>query len=132
MEDFIQNILKINKTIIPKLVVNRFVAVFPSAINIEWYLNGEIYEAVFHENDLEKLVYLDKTGTIIEVKVNLLLSLIPASISEIAAKHGELMNAIEIKSDESVTYEIIVRDKDLVRSLIEIDESGIILNKKLL
>jgi hypothetical protein len=124
--------LQISKTVIPKIVVNNFNKVFPDAINVEWYLNGEIFEAVFHENDLEKIAFIDNKGTTIETKVNLALSLIPFAIAQIASNHGEIMNAIKITNNDSITYEIIVRDQKLNRYLIEFDDKGLIFNKKLL
>jgi hypothetical protein len=132
MEDFFQNILQINKTIVPKIVAKSIVEFFPHAINIEWFQNGEIFEAVFHEDDIEKIVFISTKGDILETKVNLPLSLIPSDISKEAFMHGEIMNAIKIIADVSITYEIIVRDLNLNRFLIEFDKKGLIYNKKLL
>jgi hypothetical protein len=132
VEDFFLNMMQINHTVIPKIVMNSFNKVFPDAINVEWYLNGEIFEAVFHENDLEKIALIDKQGNTIEIKINLPLALIPSVISKIALNHGELMNAIKITTKDTIAYEIIVRDLKLNRYLIEFDEKGLIFNKKLL
>jgi hypothetical protein len=132
VEDFFQNILSNSKTVIPKLVVNNFTKLFPEAMNIEWYLNGDNFEAVFHENDLEKIAFIDKYGNNIETKVNLPLSMLSTSIVQIALKQGEIMNAIKIITKDSTAYEIIVRDLKSNRYRIEIDEEGGLFNKKLL
>jgi hypothetical protein len=132
VEDFLQNLMQINKTIVPKIVTNGFKKAFPDAINIEWYHNGQIFEAVFHENDLEKIAIIDSTGSMVELKINLLLKLIPSSIADIASQHGEIMNAIKIISGEEITFEIIIRDQKLDRYKIEFDKKGFIYNKNLL
>jgi hypothetical protein len=132
MEDFFQNMLQISKTVIPIVVVSNFIRIFPDALNVEWYLNGEIFEAVFHENELEKIAFFDIEGNNLETKVNLPLALLSSTIASIASTYGEIMNAIKITNREEITFEIIVRDLELNRYRVELDDKGIFINKNLL
>jgi hypothetical protein len=54
-DNLFQNILQSSKARIPSLVLECFSDLFPEAINVEWYNIGKTYEAVFYDNDLEKI-----------------------------------------------------------------------------
>jgi len=57
---------------------------------------------------------------------------LPENIKATVAGKGELMNAVMINRGNSITYEIIFRDENLVRSVMMLDEKGAILEEKLL
>jgi hypothetical protein len=132
MDNFFRNILNDLKTNIPELIRNNFSHAFPNAINVEWFLNCEVFEAVFHENDLEKIVIYDKNGLIIETKINISKSSLPIEILNTVNTLGEIMNVILIISGEKKNYEIIFRDEKLTRFQLNIDENGSYMEKKLL
>ncbi len=57
---------------------------------------------------------------------------LPGNIIDIVRKKGELMNAVMINKGNSITYEIIFRDTDLVRSVMLLNEKGVIQEERLL
>jgi len=128
MDNFFENILRDSKTAVPEAIRYSFSQNFPDALNTEWYINVHIFEAVFHENDLEKIAFFDYNGTLIETKVNILKTGLPYYILDAASSHGEIMNAIEITSIAKKRYEIILRDDKLTRYVYYFDEEGNLLN----
>jgi hypothetical protein len=132
VDNFFHNILRSIKVKTPAIVAKRFIDAFPNSINVEWYYTDKIYEAVFYENDLEKIVRIDKEGNIIDTKVNLPLDILQDSIFKKASIHGEIMNAILISDGSRTFFELIVRDKELRRYLAFFNEEGELLKKNLL
>jgi hypothetical protein len=131
-DNLFQNILKSSKARIPSLVLKCFSDLFPEAINVEWYNIEKTYEAVFYDNDFEKIIRINEEGNIIDTKVNLPLHIIPDRIARNAISEGEIMNAISITEGDNTYYELIVRDKKLNRYLALYNDKAELLNKILL
>lgn len=92
--------------------------------------NPNYWEAIFYEKKVEKIARFDIEGKLLEHRVNLMGNAIPATISKALKDHHEIMNCIAIHSTGSVQYELIVRDKDLTRFLILIDQAGQIIKEE--
>ncbi len=116
----------------PDAVKNALAEKFPDVINIEWNKSGDVYEAIFYKDSIEHIANFDKKGVLSVYKMFLPEGFLPENIKSKVAGKGELMNAVMINSGNSITYEIIYRDKDLVRSVMLLNEKGIILEEKLL
>jgi hypothetical protein len=131
-DNLFQNILKISKLKMPLPVLKSFNQLFPDAINVEWHYTDKVYEAVFYDNELEKIIRIEKNGKWLDTKINLPLRLLPEHISIAACIEGEIMNAISIFEGIRTFYELIVRDKDLKRYLALYDDSAELITKVLL
>lgn len=132
MNIFFKNILSDKSTNPPEEVKNHFFAFFHNPFNIDWYTEDDFYEAIFYENDLEKIAKYDTEGNFINVKTNISVDQLPQNVLSEAQSFGEIMNAILISNNSETIYEIIFRNKDLVRFELMLDHEGkVISNQKL-
>lgn len=116
---------------IPEKVKEALHLQFPEALNVEWEVRNDIYEAVFYRDDIEFIAKISEDKGIVEYKQNLKLDDLPAGISTECLKSGEIMNAIGITRGSAIFYEVIVRDKNLDRSVLLMDESANLLESRL-
>jgi len=123
--------LKKDHKSIPKFINQKLLAFFPRAINIEWNKNQNTFEALFYMDEVELIAKLNDKGELIEYKNNIRKNEIPEIVGLETYKHGEIMSAIAIYFGEEVHYEIIIRQKDLVRYLLILDSQGILLEKRM-
>jgi hypothetical protein len=129
---FFKNILSDKLTNPPEEVKNHFFDFFTNPFNIDWYAEEDYYEAVFYEDDLEKIAKYDTEGNFVNVKTNIQVDQLPQNILSIAQSHGEIMNTIIISNSSETYYEIIFRDKELSRYELLLDRDGkIVSNQKL-
>lgn len=113
-------------------VAQAFDSRFPNAISVEWVCRNNDYEAVFYFDGIECIALYDDQGNLFLLKKNLSIDKLPKLIAEQSQKEGELMNAVAVESNQSVMYQLIVRDKALVRYVLYINEAGHITEKKTL
>ena len=123
--------LKKDHKSIPKFINQKLLAFFPRTINIEWNKNQNTFEALFYMDEVELIAKLNDKGELIEYKKNIRKNEIPEIVGLETYKHGEIMSAIAIYFGEEVHYEIIIRQKDLVRYLLILDSQGILLEKRM-
>jgi hypothetical protein len=105
---------------------------FPKALNVEWDKIKKGYEALFHERETEKIVHFDHSGQLFEIRTNLCFDQLPDIIRWPAQTYGELMNAIRIERKSTTFFEIIFRDKMLVRYQLIFDDAGNVLKNEVL
>jgi len=117
---------------IPDAVLKGFTDTFHNSINIEWTKTGKVYEALFYENELEKIARFDKKGKLIEIRTNIAPNSITGKVKSAAVSIGEVMNVIEIKRSDEILYEIIVRENPVKRILLLFNEQAELLTKKVL
>lgn len=131
VKNFFQKIFTANKDIhVPEPVKEKFAEQFDESLNIEWHKTGDKYEAVFYKEDLEHIACYKKDGQMHCLKINLPLAKVPEDIVNAAETHGELMNAIYIECDDTQNFELIVRDSELIRFTLLLNESGEVLEKE--
>jgi hypothetical protein len=116
----------------PELVKNSLKERFPSVINVEWNKSGDIYEAIFYKDNIECIANFDRSGLLIVYKMFLSEGYLPQNIKSTMAGKGEIMNAVMINKGNSITYEIIYRDSELIRYLMLFSELGVILEERVL
>jgi hypothetical protein len=114
----------------PKKILNEFCDFFPDALNIEWNKTNDGFEALFHDDQIEKIACFNSNGHLLETRTNLNPLDLPGQIFKIANKYGELMNAIFIEKNTGNIFEIIIRMDDLSRMLILISEKNEILKQE--
>ena len=130
--NFIEKLIKGERKEPPFDVVQSFTSSFPEAVNIDWYEEGDRYEAVFYLNSIEHIALFDSEANLLQYKMSLQEQNLPGLILQKAYEKGELMNAVLINSGNNIRYECILRDKDLKRWLLLYDDSGNVLNDSLL
>lgn len=132
MNKLLKNIFLTPFKHIPEKVKEVLRAQFPEALNVEWDFKNKVYEAVFYVNEVEFIAMISEGIGIIEYKQNLRIDELPAHITKECVSSGEIMNAIAITKEAAIFYEVIVRDKKMVRSALLLNESGKLLENKLL
>lgn len=113
-----------NQSAIPSSLKQQLLKKFPKAINVEWTSTLPYFEAVFYDTEIEHLAKYDKTGVLLELKRNLRLPNIPKTIANEALPYGEMMNCIEVSSNDTVFFEIICRNTKHERRILIIDQAG--------
>lgn len=108
----------------PQRVAKSLTVHFAGARSIEWYPHGNTYEAVFFHDNVEKIAWFDASGNLIEYRVNISPDGIPSPIREAVDPQFEIMNCISVYTADKVTWELIVRDKMLVRYKLILDSLG--------
>lgn len=116
----------------PEVVKNSLKERFPSVINVEWNKSGDIFEAIFYKDNIECIANFDRSGLLIVYKMFLSEDYLPQNIKSTMEQKGEIMNAVMINKGNSITYEIIYRDKELIRYLMLFSEIGVILEERVL
>jgi len=122
--NFIKSLFYEENDLPGKKLTQIFYNLFPVAKNVEWHPKNGNIEAIFYEDDVEKIAEFDKVGNCILFKANMNVLSLQREIRKIAEQYGEIMNTIRIERDKSVQFEIIVRDKLLTRYLLILDEEG--------
>jgi hypothetical protein len=116
----------------PEIVKNSLKERFPTVINVEWNKSGDIYEAIFYKENIECIANFDRSGVLIVYKMFLSEGYLPQNIKTTMMGKGEIMNAVMINKGNSITYEIIYRDQELIRYLMLFSEIGNILEERVL
>jgi len=129
MKNILSKIFNFTNVNLPAPVKIAFAEKFGESLNVEWLQTDDFYEAIFYLEEIEHIGRFDASGKILNLKKNLSIQSTPLHIKEKAAKHGELMNAIEIIEDEIVGYELIVRDESLIRFSLLLNEKGGLIHK---
>jgi len=123
-ELFFKSWLTANATKAPEIVSKSFRMKFHGAINVEWFKTEDCYEAVFYDNDIEKISRFSHNGDWVETRTNLDMTALNDSVRHSAESFGEIMNAILIELPGLKKYEIIIRDKQLSRFLLILSDKG--------
>jgi len=129
MKNILGKIFNFSNLSLPDAVKDSFLKKFGNSINVEWIHSDDFFEAIFYLNDVEHIAYFDSLGVLLNLKKNLSIASTPEHIRQKALLHGELMNTIEISEDKIVGYELIVRDKDLIRYSLLLNEQGGLIQK---
>lgn len=129
MKNILSKIFKFSSVSLPSKVKDSFFEKFGDSINVEWLHTDDIYEAIFYLEEIEHIAHFDTVGKLLNLKKNLPIHTTPEHIKEKAALHGELMNVIEIREEEIIGYELIIRDETLIRFSLLLNEKGGLIQK---
>jgi hypothetical protein len=122
--EFIVNIFRQQKKSVPSAVAGSLRVNFPSATGVEWSQPGQLFEAIFFHDNAEKIARFDSDGNLLEYRVNIPPTDIPSEVKSAVNEEFEIMNCISVFISGLTTYELIVRNRDLVRYLMVIDHRG--------
>jgi hypothetical protein len=109
---------------VPSAVREGFKVNFSDTKNAEWSRHHSLFEVIFYHEGREKIARFDGEGTLLEYRINMQLGTIGALVQQKVSLEGEIMNCIELHSVDTVKYEFIVRDTELVRYLLLTDITG--------
>jgi hypothetical protein len=113
----------------PESCLQLFNDNFRGAINIDWFENGDRYEAIFYKDNIEHIAYYNKNGSLEVYKMFLPTQFLPESIKSTLERKGEIMNLVLINKGNSINYEVIIRDKDLQRYLFLVSDLGNVISE---
>ncbi|MBN1184198.1 MAG: hypothetical protein JXB49_18055 [Bacteroidales bacterium] len=131
LENLFKKIITGSSVVPPDNITESFQAMFHNALNIDWFIKDETYEAIFYFNDLEHIARFYNDGRLLDTRKNLPLDTIPEQLAKNASREGEIMNVVEIMpSDNEPYYDIVIRNKELVRFMLLMDKQGNIFEKK--
>jgi hypothetical protein len=131
VQNFLAKILAgAKETGIPKVVKQAFSNTFNAPVNTEWNQAGDAWEAIFYQDEMEHLARFQPNGELLSLKINLPLTQVPRDIQKAAQSQGELMNAIIIKNQDAVKYQLIVRNENLERYFLLLNSKGEVLEKE--
>jgi hypothetical protein len=116
----------------PENVKQAIYYAFKNPVNIDWYVRNEIYEAIFYDNSREHIARINARGKLLDYKINLELDALPERIKKTVESKGEIMNVVSIHNKKNISYEVIIRDAELKRYIIKINNDGNITEEKLL
>lgn len=119
-----------NQTSVPEYIKQQLQQHFPNAINIEWTSTQPFFEAMFYISDTEHLAKFESSGKLQEYKRNIRLTSLPDIIRDKATLNGEIMNVIEVISNNKTFFEIICRDQNHNRRILFINIDGKLLEEK--
>ncbi|MBE0673277.1 MAG: hypothetical protein IH591_01320 [Bacteroidales bacterium] len=122
--NFFKKIFGTHHNEIPSRVTDSLPVHFINASGIEWNIQNSFYEAIFFHDKVEKIARFDSRGNLLEYRVNISPDSIPSPIHEGVAEGLEIMNCIALYTSEKLSYELIVRDRDLVRYKLILDSLG--------
>jgi len=126
--EFFRKIFTISNSA-PENIKLQFMELFPNAKGVEWFKQKNGYEAVFNEDNREKISFFSFEGTLMELRTNIALDSIPNKIIDSAKKEGEIMNCISVFKPEMLDYELIVCDSSHKRFRICSNNNGVITGK---
>ena len=130
MDEFFKALL-IGKSEKPdQIYIDGLLELCPEAKSIEWYIDGNIHEAIFVESGQEKVARFSDECKLIDLRINLHTEDIPEKIRKVLELHGEIMSSILIQEENNTKYEFVLRDKLMKREIIFTDKKGIILCRK--
>jgi hypothetical protein len=132
MSDFLKNVMEGNGISPSEICLQSFNQHFKNAINVEWFNKDDLYEAIFYQNNLEHIAIFSLSGVLTEYRQNLPADYLPEPIKKIALENGEIMNSVLKNKGNSLEYEIIIRDKQLIRYLLIISDVGKIIENTVL
>lgn len=130
MKNPFAKIFKNSPKAIPEKVLTELNYHFPNAVNVEWEIKKENFEAIFYLEDVEHIAHISTDGMLEEYKKNLWLNELPRKITEECEQLGEIMNAILILREDKQFFEVIVRDSILKRKLFLFDETATLVSSR--
>lgn len=130
MEDFLKRVIKGNGITPSDLLVQSLNNNFENSINVEWSDKADYFEAIFYQDKLEYIAMFSREGALLEYRIFLPKGYLPEKLKKIAESKGEIMNSIMRNKGNSVEYEIIIRNENLIRYLIRLTDIGNLIEEK--
>ncbi len=120
MKTFLNNFLESERINQPPQVKQSLKKNFDNALNVEWMAKDDHFEAIFYKDNIEHLALFAKDGQLIEYKMNLSEDFLPLPAKSALPSDCEIMNVVLNNRGNSLSYEVIYRDKELRRYVMEV------------
>lgn len=130
MKDLLKSIITGSNSTPPESVQIAFNQMFKDAAAVEWHLEGKYFESIFVYHGKEIICRFDKNSAWVDTRTNQSLEEIGTIITGKLASLGEIMSSIRIEKPGSVSFEFVIRDKDMARQIYFTDPSGKIVDKR--
>jgi len=130
MSDFLRRMVEGNGISPSEVCLKSFNQNFEDAINVEWVKKANCFEAIFYKNNLEHIAIFSRSGILNEYRLNIPSDYLPETIKNFVSARGEIMNTVIRNKGNMIEYEVIVRDKELKRHLINFSDIGRIIEEK--
>lgn len=124
MNSFLDNFLESNRMNPPPRIEQSLKENFADAINIDWIMREGRFEAIFYKDNIEHLALFSIVGQLLEYKMNLSEDFLPLPVKSALPPGCEIMNVVLNNHGNSISYEVIYRDKELRRYVMVMDETG--------
>lgn len=128
--NFIKSVLTGSETIPPEKCLKSLASNFGKAKNIDWFMTGQFYEAVFYKDNIEHIAVFNSSGNLQEYKMYLPVEFLPFPIKKVLEAKGEIMNIVFVNRRYSFIYEAIYRDAELNRFMIFLTEFGEVISER--
>ncbi len=102
----------------------------PKRSNIDWSEKEAKFEAIFYQDDIEYIAMFDQQGLLEKYTMYLTPDLLPVAIKTHMDQLGEIMNAVLINEGNQLLYEVIIRDANLKRYVLMVDQLGKVLEER--
>jgi len=122
--DFLRNLFNRGEARTPKTLKNSLLKHFPKAKNVEWSRYNELYEAMFYDEEVEKIARFDQNGKLVECRINTSFTEIPSFVKSNIEPDYEIMSCIVVYASDNMNYELIVRNSELIRYSLLMDSLG--------
>jgi hypothetical protein len=106
---------------VPDKVEKAFNKNFKQPAGVEWVKTGQEFEVLFFENNLEKIAHFELDGTLREIRINHPTTRLTPNDFKLD-RMGMIMNYIEIRKGTTIQHELIIRNQDMSRSLVLLNE----------
>jgi len=130
VKDLFKSILTGSHSTPPESVQITFNQMFKEANSVEWHLEGKFFESIFVYHGKEIICRFDRNSAWVDTRINQSLEEIGKEITSKLETLGEIMSAIRIEKPGSLTYEFVIRDKEMNRQIYFTDPSGEITDKR--
>ena len=128
--NFLRKVIKGTGITPTALCIEAFNLNFRNAVNVEWYNKGDLFEAIFYKDNIEHIALFNTDGILQEYTQYLPEGYLPESMKNILETRGEVMNSVLKNKGNTIEYEVIYRDKELNRYLINFSDIGKVLEEK--
>ena len=124
MKTFLNNFLESERINPSHHVKHSLKKNFDNALKVDWMTRDDHFEAIFYKDNIEHLALFAKDGQLIEYKMNLSEDFLPLPAKSALPSDCEIMNVVLRNHGNSLSYEVIYRNKELRRFVMVIDELG--------
>jgi hypothetical protein len=130
VKDLFKTILRGSKSLPPENIQIAFNKMFKEANAVEWHLEGKYFESIFVYQGREIICRFDKNSSWIDTRINQSLHEISSEIINSLSGLGEIMSSIRIEKPDGISYEFVIRDKEMNRQICFTSPSGEIIDKR--
>ncbi|MFO7669682.1 MAG: hypothetical protein R6W31_08500 [Bacteroidales bacterium] len=130
MNDFLKRMVEGNGVTPSEVCLKSLNQNFEDAINVEWFKKDNCFEAIFYKNNREHIAIFSSSGILNEYRLNIPPDYLPEIIKNFVSTRGEIMNSVIRNKGNMIEYEVIFRDKELNRHLINLSDIGRIIEEK--